>query len=244
MKVNLYNELINTKARKIEKARVNLIKNDIDKLLENVEKDYIFNGLKGMGFTEKVQVIQEYSRSPAFSNLDQSRIFSHKEIKEICIKYRLRCLPTHYYKGTIDNQTIIEKEKFENVFGQKLDNGQFFIVAPESSFSLQKRPKDPLLFYRLDINTFYLIHKWGTDLSWFRKIAMYFVRTGYHFGGLLGLMVVALGTIACFSSNFFISGTLWFFSIVALLATITCLSCAKEGSIGFTSDSKWSDEYH
>lgn len=45
----------------------------------------------------------------------------------------------------------------------------FLIAAPSESFELQDRPVDPLLFCRLDDNNFYLVHKWGNDLSVFRS---------------------------------------------------------------------------
>lgn len=44
------------------------------------------------------------------------------------------------------------------------------IVAPKESFRLQERPKDPLFFYQINDEYFYLIHKWGNDLSVFRRI--------------------------------------------------------------------------
>lgn len=42
---------------------------------------------------------------------------------------------------------------------------QFFICAPADQFVLQDKPKDPLLFCRLSMDKFFLLHKWGDDLE-------------------------------------------------------------------------------
>lgn len=49
-----------------------------------------------------------------------------------------------------------------------------FIVAPAENFALQERPKDPLFFYEINDEYFYLIHKWGNDLNVFRRIAAWY----------------------------------------------------------------------
>lgn len=45
-----------------------------------------------------------------------------------------------------------------------------FIMAPEESFNLEEKPKDPLLFYKINDEYYYLIHKWGNDLSIGRRL--------------------------------------------------------------------------
>ena len=46
------------------------------------------------------------------------------------------------------------------------------IMAPSKLFKL-KNADDPLLFASLGNDYFYLIDKWGNDLSYFRKISMW-----------------------------------------------------------------------
>ena len=45
-------------------------------------------------------------------------------------------------------------------------------MAPSKLFKL-KNADDPLLFASLGSDYFYLIDKWGNDLSYFRKISMW-----------------------------------------------------------------------
>lgn len=47
---------------------------------------------------------------------------------------------------------------------------KFCIAAPATSFELQDRPIDPLLFCELGDGQFYLVHKWGNDLSVWRRM--------------------------------------------------------------------------
>lgn len=49
-----------------------------------------------------------------------------------------------------------------------------FIMAPKESFNLQVRPKDPLFFYKINDEYYYLVHKWGNDLSITRRLKGFF----------------------------------------------------------------------
>lgn len=51
----------------------------------------------------------------------------------------------------------------------ELRHSKTFIMAPKKSFELQEKPKDPLFFYKINDEYYYLIHKWGNDLSIFRR---------------------------------------------------------------------------
>ena len=62
----------------------------------------------------------------------------------------------------------------------------FKIIAPSKLFRL-KNADDPLLFAPIGNGYYYLIHKWGNDLSPFRKLAMWPFKT---FENLLVLIVV------------------------------------------------------
>lgn len=55
-----------------------------------------------------------------------------------------------------------------------------FIMAPASSFELQEEPKDPLFFYKINDEYYYLIHKWGNDLSISRRV-LGFLSNSFNF---------------------------------------------------------------
>jgi hypothetical protein len=118
-----------------------------------------------------------------FSALPQNRIMSMGAIKAVCLKYGLRFLPTRFYRGALDSGIGPKVEEFKALLGGKVPEvkageilreagsqdsagkPQFYIAAPSASFALQPVPRDPLLFCRLSIDKFFLIHKWGADLQ-------------------------------------------------------------------------------
>lgn len=101
---------------------------------------------------------------------NQEKVFHITQIKEICDKYHLKFLPTRYYKGTIDNKLPEKISTFETAYDVRCDKENSYIMAPASSFKLEERPKDPLLFYAINNEYFYLIHKWGDDMNITRRL--------------------------------------------------------------------------
>jgi len=101
-------------------------------------------------------------------NLNPKNIFELDDIKKLCVDYRLRFLSTKYFKPQFPRETFSEIKKVEGKAGEKIS--AFMIMAPSGMFKLEDANKDPLLFTPLDNGKFYLIHKWGSDLSPFRKI--------------------------------------------------------------------------
>lgn len=140
---------------------------------------------------EAKQVREKQSK---WAHLPQERIFTKDAIKELCLKYNLRFLPTSYYKGALDSQLPDKLDELRKANGGLLPNeggtmrvqyadlqkgvwvdreieriATFSIVAPAESFALQPRPIDPLLFCNLGDDQYYLVHKWGSDISWSRR---------------------------------------------------------------------------
>lgn len=101
---------------------------------------------------------------------DKKRVFHISQIEKICNKYMLKFLPISYYKGKIDADLPQKIVNFELIYGEFVTQTNSFIIAPKESFNLQKKPKDPLFFYKINDEYFYLIHKWGNDLNIFNRI--------------------------------------------------------------------------
>lgn len=102
--------------------------------------------------------------------LDKDRIFHSKEIKKICVDYRLRFLDSKYFKGAYPQAAFDEIKYLENKHKITIDG--FKIIAPSKMFVLEKAD-DPLLFAPIGNDYFYLIHKWGNDLHPLRKWLMW-----------------------------------------------------------------------
>ncbi len=102
-----------------------------------------------------------------FRKLDTERIYSAGQIKALCTRYRLRFLNAKYFRGEIPHEAVAKVRRLQKDQQQVFDN--FMIVAPAPMFRLEERDKDPLLFLPLGADRYYLVHKWGSDLSMFRR---------------------------------------------------------------------------
>jgi hypothetical protein len=101
--------------------------------------------------------------------LDQNKIYHLTDIKTVCIDYRLRFLDAHYFKGNIPEEAITKIRILEKQHQTKIEG--FKIVAPSKLLKLENLD-DPLLFAPLGNDYYYLIHTWGNDLKWYRKLQM------------------------------------------------------------------------
>ncbi|KAB1157697.1 hypothetical protein [Flavobacterium luteum] len=113
-----------------------------------------------------------------FDLIETDKIFHIQEIKNVCIDYRLRFLDSHFYKNEIPEEAISKIATLEKNHGTKL-NG-FKIIAPSKAFHLLNYD-DPLLFAPIGNDYYYLIHKWGNDMSPVRKLMVKPVRNLSNF---------------------------------------------------------------
>ena len=120
---------------------------------------------------------------PADENL-----FSIREIRAICIRYRLRFLNSSHFKPEIPQEALGLIHRIEKKYGITIDT--FGIVAPADAFELENINKDPLMFACLGNNRFYLIHQWGHDLAWHKRIAAWPLQNFRNF--FISIWVVSL----------------------------------------------------
>jgi hypothetical protein len=119
-----------------------------------------------------------------FDLLETDNIFHIGQIKKICIDYRLRFLSSHLFKNEVPEEAISKIKVLEKEHDTALSG--FMIIAPSKHFHL-KNYDDPLLFAPIGNGYYYLIHKWGNDLSPYRKML---VRPFRDMGSLLLLIAV------------------------------------------------------
>ena len=100
--------------------------------------------------------------------LDPDCLFSLDDIRRVCIHYRLRFLDTSMFRAGFPYGAIQDIQAFEKTHRFKIQS--FRIIAPSEAFDLENINKDPLLFAQLSENTYYLLHQWGRDLAWYRKL--------------------------------------------------------------------------
>lgn len=128
------------------------------------------------------------------SAIHNGDIYTKDEIKQICLKYRLRFLSSNYFKGNIPVELLQElKSKFTvaNKLSQyaaaregTLQNN-LFMLAPSSMFTgtnyLEKKKKDlreakrlrnldPACFVKIEEDKYLFIKEWGNSFSIFRRL--------------------------------------------------------------------------
>jgi len=124
---------------------------------------------------------------------DTKNVYDIQSIKSIAVKYRLRFLPTKYFKNKIPNEAIFKIKALEKANNTTIK--QFHILAPSQNFDLEDINKDPLLFAPLSNGKFLLIHKWGTDLKWYNKLSALPLRSIESILFTIGLFALAIAAI-------------------------------------------------
>ena len=155
-RINLYSELISKQSEQ-------------EVLLDQVYEFLNTGAAKDQDIVQRLKNEKEEESSVIrIDKKDTERIFSYETIKKISIRYRLRFLDTSFFRSEYPYAAIAEINAFEKKHGMKIKS--FRIMAPAKAFELENINKDPLLFAQLNENTFYLLHQWGKDLAWYRKI--------------------------------------------------------------------------
>lgn len=119
-------------------------------------------------------VLSSSGNNPLLAAPEGELIFDLATIQKICEDYRLRFLPGKYFKGEIPYEALIRIKEIERRTGTELN--EFMIIAPAGLFNLKDEYEDPVLLSPLADGRFLFIHKWGNDLTWYRKILYFPVR--------------------------------------------------------------------
>ncbi len=161
-KTNIEQKLSSIKKKRILAEDIDLkqvysILSNLDNELDRIENNVIIvNGVANNKFNIDL--------------LNSDKIYHTKEIKQICIDYRLRFLDTKYFKGTIPAEGLSKIKALEKEHDTEIKG--FKIIAPSKLFKLEDKD-DPLLFAPIGNGYYYLIHQWGNDLHPFRKLLMW-----------------------------------------------------------------------
>lgn len=121
-------------------------------------------------------ILSSRREAPAhIRGLDPDRVYSLATIRGLCIKYRLRFLDGGLFKGPLPPQAVHAVKELERKASAPLSS--FKIMAPAERFRLCDSEADPLLFVPMGDDRYYLVHKWGRDLSPVRSVLYWSFRT-------------------------------------------------------------------
>lgn len=130
-----------------------------------------------------------YNQSSEFADeedTDSEQVFSLAEIKQICITYRLKFLDSKHFKADFPYEAILKIKGINSRHYKDLKN--FQILAPAESFGKKIFQGDVLLFVKTNYDNYFLIHKWGTKTSWYRKLRYWHMQ---HFENLFVSIILA-----------------------------------------------------
>jgi len=165
------------------------------------------------------------------SKINSNKLFHINQIKKICIDYRLRFLELNLFKGKVPKKAYQNLEKFKADHPNlKFD---LKIMAPSKLFELENYD-DPLLFASLGNGYYYLIHKWGNDLSFFRKISVWPFKNLVNiltFISIISLVITALvpGNIFYYDGK---PGTQFFITFLFILKSVIAIFIYYGFSLG------------
>lgn len=158
--------------------------------------------LSRIGLHDIVENINQADTREKMKQKYGKRLFHKTQIRNIAIKYRLRFLSVSQYKGSVDPKLIDNLKSFEEQFKTKVRSENCFILAPASEFNLKQRPvpvsKDPLFFVFVGSDNYYLVRKWGKDLSVFRQRVFYPIQNHKTYWNTIGWPVVLISLLTVY----------------------------------------------
>lgn len=157
------------------------------------------------------------------ATLSINKVYNEEQIKELCIKFRLRFLPSEYYKGTLPYEAVSAIKAFEKEFNPA--DAKYLIVAPAEFFQLKDHYADPLLFAQLGNGNYYLLHQWGKDFKPYSQVLFYPFRNEKALGKS-AIAVAFVVTLLLFGANVLSADTyetpaLWVFNYVCLFCVLS-----------------------
>lgn len=175
MTINLEKELLKQNAKLVTPKELLKI-NEFERVQKFIDDDSLSRiGISTAGKDGRLLKKKADKLKSDTNDFDQKRVFHISQIEKICDKYYLKFLPSCLFNGQIDEQLPFKINNFEATYGVKcvsaksdwgkVRESNTFIMAPPESFDLTPIPLDPLLFYMINEEYFYLIHKRGNDLS-------------------------------------------------------------------------------
>ena len=210
--------------RELLKIRKNNPQEDLDSVLEAFKDLFRADWETEKRISQTLHNGSPNQHIPGSDMLNPDQIFELSDIRKLCIKYRLRFLPTKYFNSSFPIEAINAVKKIEKELNVEISN--FMIVAPSKLFKLEDANSDPLLFIPLKNNKFYLVHQWGNDLSWHRRVLTWPLKSFAKLATTIGVFsivatVVMPNSIISHSESFFSFGRTFFF--IWCLLTLSAL---------------------
>lgn len=214
MKVSIEKEL--EKKVQNEKTVFDPVK-EVKLLMESndIEKARILRGLSNNSqFSRVEKMVGKQMDLEKLENAYDGRVYTIEQIKDLCVDYNLRFLPSAYFTGSFDVEVAGKISEFSKRTNTPIEDytlrNSFYVMAPEEMFMLKdekyisKKELDPAIFYKIDNQHYRLVHKWGDDFTIFRLLMGFRFRSWWHhqwFNTVMLLPIFALITALLFGGQ-------------------------------------------
>lgn len=149
-------------------------------------------------------------KNPRFRNAHSGQLIPEGQIKNSCVKYRLRFLSTTLYNGEVPFEVIAAMKHYEHRHPN--EQVSFLILAPAAFFLLQDEYKSPLLFAARGEGKYELICEWGKKRPAYREFLLFPMR---DFRSLV-ISALVFGLLVCITAGLlgFANGSSFFRSMI------------------------------
>ncbi len=141
-------------------------------------------------------------KNAQFQIAQENQFFSEKQLKNTCVKYRLRLLSSKLYSGEVPYEVVSAIKSYEHRHPDK--EIHFHILAPSAFFLQDDEYKSPLLFASLGSEPYEMICQWGKKRPFYSEFLRYPFRdirclvissliTGFIIAVITGLLGLANG---------------------------------------------------
>ena len=150
-----------SRERKKIRSSEDLLLQEAHKLLlqEQFSEKNILSNLKS--YTKSFGLLDEEGIDPGF-------IYSVREIRNICIRYRLRFVDSQVYTGEFPYEVVLKIKDLNAI--QRKDLMFFKVLSPLENLKNPALNMDTLLFVQTVYGNYYLVHRWGNSLPASGKI--------------------------------------------------------------------------
>jgi hypothetical protein len=255
--VNLERKMVATN-RRLNLARLSVLtqQSRLDNEIKKLDSPVMTDAAKVLRLDYKLaEAAQVNSETAALAHLPPDRVFTTEAIQKVCLMYGLRFLQTDLYKGELDAAIPAKLAEFKAINDGHLSypcprshpdrkarvDCHFRIAAPTESFELQDRPKDPLLFARVGADHWYLVHKWGNDLSVWNRVKNWNWQA-ILIAAIITACVTFVATVAMSDRTHDAKFGATFLSVMAALISAIILGCNDQWFKRVTEDN-WSSPF-
>ena len=157
-----------------------LLKNKVkSKLPEDEVIDEVNRILSQSIYKEKniLRNLKTYNKSFQLldeDGLEEHFVFKPEEIKNACIKLRLKFLDSQNYHFDVPYEAILKIKELNHIQGKDLEG--FKIMGVSESFRKRMPHTNFALFAPTVYGNYYLVHTWGEKMHWYKKALAFPLR--------------------------------------------------------------------